>query len=102
MPHDPSVNYSSDVTDDELARLQVTFSVTGGLDHAHWACPRCRAAFDQSFSRDQPVFKFDVDTVDAPGNQGLLDLVCHCGFKHQGGSDAGGCGFAAVLPVEAG
>jgi hypothetical protein len=100
MPHNAGVPYSEDVTAEDLNQLNVSFSVKDGLDHAKWTCPRCGASFDQSFSRNDPVYKFDVDNIDSPRGQGLLDLVCRCGIKHEGGEGKPGCGFAAQLPVK--
>jgi hypothetical protein len=103
MAHDAAVEYAENVTQDQLAALQqsVNFSLEDGVDHVRWSCPRCHAEFDQSFHRDDPVYGFDVDTVDIPKDQGLLDLVCKCGVKHPGGESKPGCGFAAHVPVKA-
>jgi hypothetical protein len=94
MAHNAGVPYSEDVTAEDLNGLNVAFSVKDGLDHAKWTCPRCGASFDQSFSRNDPVYKFDVDTVDSPRGQGVLDI------EHEGGEGKVGCGFAAQLPVK--
>lgn len=102
MAHDPSVKYSEEVTAAQLEELtaRLSFSVRGGMDQIQWTCPRCKAQLRQSFSRDDPIYTFDVETVDVPKDQGVLDLICKCGFQHEGGEGKSGCGFAAHLPVK--
>ena len=103
MAHDATVTYSEEVTQAQLEEVSrnATFSLRGGLDHLQWTCPRCKAEFDQSFSRKDPIYSFDIETVDAPKDRGVIDLVCKCGVAHDGGDDKSGCGFAANLPVAA-
>ena len=101
MPHNPDVKYAEEATPEQLDALVagLKFSVTDGRDRVTWTCPRCDADLSRSFSRDDPVFQFDIETVEAPRDQGVLDFVCDCGFEHEGGSGKPGCGFAANVPV---
>jgi hypothetical protein len=101
QPHDATVKYSEEVTEDQLGKLSesMAFSIEDGRDHVHWACPRCHAEFDQSFDRDQPVYGFDVETLDIPEEEGVIELLCECGVKHEGGDGKPGCGFAARQAV---
>jgi hypothetical protein len=79
----------------------VSFGTRDDQDLVTWTCPRCDASQEMTFSRDRPVYAFDVATKSLPEDQGLLDFMCDCGHKHDGGGDKTGCGFAARMPVKA-
>src|SRR5215208_5269572 len=102
MAHTDGIKYSEVATPDELALAKdsARFSVVAGFDRVDWTCPRCKAELASTFRRNDPIYKFDIETVDAPGKQGVLSLTCECGVKHDGGDGKPGCGFAALLPVK--
>lgn len=97
MAHNADAEYSfTSATDAEIDRLQV--DITGTL--LKWTCPRCQAEFSDELPIDQELFGFEIVSVEmGKEDEGVLDLVCECGTKHDGGEEAN-CGFAVHLPVK--